>query len=298
MVVYNASLSYWVWHCSIFRKGKIMNLEEKLEDFELSLKETEKADATIKKYRTNVNAFIKYVEDKKLTKRTVIEFKEQLDSVDKYLPNTTNNYLIVLNKFFKFIDREDLCVKIIKQQNKFSVDYSLSKSDYHRLLRTTKKYEEDDNYIILRILAETGIRISELSFFKVESLSKTIKVRNKGKDREIPVKLDLLRAIRKYCRDKKIKEGLVIFNPKTNKAYADSTIWRRLKKIAGRARVNKNSVHPHAFRHYFAKCYLETYPNDIAGLADILGHNSLETTRIYTKLTNKEKELKIRNIKF
>jgi len=275
-----------------------MNLEEKLEDFELSLKETEKADATIKKYRTNVNAFIKYVEDKKLTKRTVIEFKEQLDSVDKYLPNTTNNYLIVLNKFFKFIDREDLCVKIIKQQNKFSVDYSLSKSDYHRLLRTTKKYEEDDNYIILRILAETGIRISELSFFKVESLSKTIKVRNKGKDREIPVKLDLLRAIRKYCRDKKIKEGLVIFNPKTNKAYADSTIWRRLKKIAGRARVNKNSVHPHAFRHYFAKCYLETYPNDIAGLADILGHNSLETTRIYTKLTNKEKELKIRNIKF
>ena len=124
-----------------------MNLEEKLEDFELSLKETEKADATIKKYRTNVNAFIKYVEDKKLTKRTVIEFKEQLDSVDKYLPNTTNNYLIVLNKFFKFIDREDLCVKIIKQQNKFSVDYSLSKSDYHRLLRTTKKYEEDDNYI-------------------------------------------------------------------------------------------------------------------------------------------------------
>ncbi len=275
-----------------------MNLEEKLEDFELSLKETEKADATIKKYRTNVNAFIKYVEDKKLTKRTVIEFKEQLDSVDKYLPNTTNNYLIVLNKFFKFIDREDLCVKIIKQQNKFSVDYSLSKSDYHRLLRTTKKYEEDDNYIILRILAETGIRISELSFFKVESLSKTIKVRNKGKDREIPIKLDLLRVIRKYCRDKKIKEGLVIFNPKTNKAYADSTIWRRLKKIAGRARVNKNSVHPHAFRHYFAKCYLETYPNDIAGLADILGHNSLETTRIYTKLTNKEKELKIRNIKF
>ena len=275
-----------------------MNLVEKLEDFELSLKETEKADATIKKYRTNVNAFIKYVEDKKLTKRTVIEFKEQLDSVDKYLPNTTNNYLIVLNKFFKFIDREDLCVKIIKQQNKVSVDYSLSKSDYHRLLRTTKKYEEDDNYIILRILAETGIRISELSFFKVESLSKTIKVRIKGKDREIPVNLDLIRAIRKYCRDKKIKEGLVIFNPKTNKAYADSTIWRRLKKIAGRARVNKNSVHPHAFRHYFAKCYLETYPNDIAGLADILGHNSLETTRIYTKLTNKEKELKIRNIKF
>ena len=107
----------------------------------------------------------------------------------------------------------------------------------------------------------------------------------------------MLRKLRKYCRDNKIKEGLVIFNPKTNKAYANSTIWRRLKKLAGRARISKDAVHPHALRHYFAKCYLETYPNDIAGLADILGHNSLETTRIYTKLTNKEKELKIRNIK-
>ena len=275
-----------------------MNLEEKLEEFELDLKEDEKANSTIKKYKTNIRAFIEYSKDKELSKKTVIEFKEKLDTIDECMPNTTNNYLVVLNKFFNFIGRKDLCVKIIKQQKKFSLDYSLSKSDYHRLLRTTQKYEEDDNYIILRILAETGIRISELSFFKVEELSKTMKIKNKGKVREIPVKLDLLRSIRKYCRDKKIKEGLVIFNYKTGKSYADSTIWRRLKKIAGRARVNKNSVHPHAFRHYFAKCYLETYPNDIAGLADILGHNSLETTRIYTKLTNKEKELKIRNIKF
>lgn len=275
-----------------------MNLEEKLEEFELFLKEDEKAETTIKKYKTNIRAFIEFSKDKKLCKKTVIEFKEKLDQVDEYLPNTTNNYLVVINKFLNFIGKNDLCVKIIKQQKKFSLEYSLSKSDYHRLLRTAKKYEEYDNYIILRILAETGIRISELAFFKIEDLDKTMKIKKKGKVREIPVKLDLLREIRKYCRDRKIKEGLIIFNPKTGKAYADSTIWRRLKKLAGRARISKDAVHPHAFRHYFARCYLETYPNDIAGLADILGHNSLETTRIYTKLTNKEKELKIRNIKF
>lgn len=275
-----------------------MNLEAKLEEFELFLKEDEKAEKTIEKYKTNIKAFIEFSKDKELTKRTVIEFKEKLDQVDEYLPNTTNNYLVVINKFLNFIGKKDLCVKVIKQQKKFSLEYSLSKSDYHRLLRTTKKYEEYDNYIILRILAETGIRISELAFFKIEDLDKTMKIKKKGKVREIPVKLDLLREIRKYCRDRKIKEGLIIFNPKTGKAYANSTIWRRLKKLAGRARINKDAVHPHAFRHYFAKCYLETYPNDIAGLADILGHNSLETTRIYTKLTNKEKELKIRNIKF
>ena len=275
-----------------------MDLEAKLEEFELFLKEDEKAEKTIEKYKANIKAFIEFSKDKELTKRTVIEFKEKLDQVDEYLPNTTNNYLVVINKFLNFIGKKDLCVKVIKQQKKFSLEYSLSKSDYHRLLRTAKKYEEYDNYIILRILAETGIRISELAFFKIEVLDKTMKIKKKGKVREIPVKLDLLREIRKYCRDRKIKEGPIIFNPKTGKAYADSTIWRRLKKLAGRARINKDAVHPHAFRHYFAKCYLETYPNDIAGLADILGHNSLETTRIYTKLTNKEKELKIRNIKF
>ena len=275
-----------------------MDLEAKLEEFELFLKEDEKAEKTIEKYKTNIKAFIEFSKDKELTKRIVIEFKEKLDQVDEYLPNTTNNYLVVINKFLNFIGKKDLCVKVIKQQKKFSLEYSLSKSDYHRLLRIAKKYEEYDNYIILRILAETGIRISELAFFKIEDLDKTMKIKKKGKVREIPVKLDLLREIRKYCRDRKIKEGPIIFNPKTGKAYADSTIWRRLKKLAGRARINKDAVHPHAFRHYFAKCYLETYPNDIAGLADILGHNSLETTRIYTKLTNKEKELKIRNIKF
>lgn len=275
-----------------------MNLEKKLDEFILSLKEDEKADKTITKYKTNIRAFIEFSKDKELNKETVIEFKNKLDTIDEYMPNTTNNYLVVLNKFFKFIDREDLCVNVIKQQKKFSVEYSISKSDYHRLLRQTKKDGSIQDYLICRILAETGIRVSELIYIKIENLSKTIMVRNKGKIREIPVKLDLLRELRKYCRDNKIKEGLVIFNPKTNKAYANSTIWRRLKKLAGRARISKDAVHPHALRHYFAKCYLETYPNDIAGLADILGHNSLETTRIYTKLTNKEKELKIRNIKF
>ena len=137
-----------------------MDLEAKLEEFELFLKEDEKAEKTIEKYKTNIKAFIEFSKDKELTKRTVIEFKEKLDQVDEYLPNTTNNYLVVINKFLNFIGKKDLCVKVIKQQKKFSLEYSLSKSDYHRLLRTAKKFVELDNYIILRILAETGIRFS------------------------------------------------------------------------------------------------------------------------------------------
>lgn len=273
-------------------------LIEKLEEFLLKQKEEEKAVATIAKYKTNIESFISFVAEKELTKSVVIDFKRKLDTVDQFVPNTMKNYLIVVNKFLKFIDRADLCVDIIKQQKTFSAEYSISKSDYHRLLRTALRYDEKDNYIILKILAETGIRISELSFFKVENIDKIIYVKNKGKWREIPIKLDLIHEIRKYCRESKIKTGLVIFNPKTKKAYDNSTIYRRLKKIAGRARVNKKHIHAHAFRHFFARCYLDTYPDDIAGLADILGHKSLETTRIYTKMTNKEKELKLRKVKF
>lgn len=273
-------------------------LEEKLKEFILKEKEEEKSVATIKKYESNLKVFIKFLNNRELTKLEIINFKKKLDTVDQFVPNTMNSYLISINKFLKFIELNDLCVDIIKQQKKFSIDYSITKSDYHRLLRTALKYNEKDNYIILKILAETGIRISELSFFKVETINKIILVKNKGKFREIPIKLDLIHEIRKYCRDSKIKKGLIIFNPKTLKSYDNSTIYRRLKKIAGKAKVNKSHIHAHAFRHFFARCYLDTYPDDISGLADILGHKSLETTRIYTKMTNKEKELKLRKVKF
>lgn len=275
-----------------------MNLNDKLNKFVLKEREEEKAVATINKYESNIKSFISFVDNRELNKEIILDFKDKLDTIDKFVPNTTNSYLISVNKFLKFIGRNDLCVKILKQQTKFSLKYSLTKSDYHRLCRFALKDKDKQNYIILKILAETGIRISELSYFTIENLDKVISIKNKGKYREITIKLDLLHLIRKYCRDNKIKKGPIIFNPKTKKEYADSTIWRRLKKLAGQARVNKNHVHAHAFRHYFAVCYLESYSNDIAGLADILGHSSLETTRIYTKMTNKEKELKLRKVKF
>ena len=228
-------------------------LEEKLKEFILKEKEEEKSVATIKKYESNLKVFIKFLNNRELTKLEIINFKKKLDTVDQFVPNTMNSYLISINKFLKFIELNDLCVDIIKQQKKFSIDYSITKSDYHRLLRTALKYNEKDNYIILKILAETGIRISELSFFKVETINKIILVKNKGKFREIPIKLDLIHEIRKYCRDSKIKKGLIIFNPKTLKSYDNSTIYRRLKKIAGKAKVNKSHIHAHAFRHFFAR---------------------------------------------
>ena len=137
-------------------------LEEKLKEFILKEKEEEKSVATIKKYESNLKVFIKFLNNRELTKLEIINFKKKLDTVDQFVPNTMNSYLISINKFLKFIELNDLCVDIIKQQKKFSIDYSITKSDYHRLLRTALKYNEKDNYIILKILAETGIRISEI----------------------------------------------------------------------------------------------------------------------------------------
>lgn len=270
--------------------------ESKLKEFEDFLLEDEKGSKTINKYKINISNFIKYMTNKDLSKTNIIKFKENLKEKGLKI-STINNYIVSVNKFLKFIERKDLCIKVPKLQKKFSIKYSISRSDYKRLLRVSIKHDEED-YIILRILAETGIRVSEMCYFVIEKLDRTIIVTNKGKTREITISLDLLRCLRKYCRENHIRKGCVVFNRKTGKPYADSTIWRRLKKVAGKARVNLKAIHPHAFRHYFGVRYLETYPEDYLGLADILGHSSLETTRIYSALTAKEKESKLRKVKF
>ncbi len=274
-------------------------LKIKLEEWITLLENDEKSSNTLKKYKTNVNSFINYCEAKELNKKTVREFKNKLDQVDKFLPNTTNSYIIAINKFLKYIGYGDLTVNIIKVQKKYSLEEYMTLTDYRRLKKFTLNHGDEQSYFIFRVLGETGIRISELQYFTVENLSNTMIVQNKGKKREIIVKIDLLRDLRKYIRKFNIKRG-PIFPRKNNscETITANAIWKRMKKWAGLARIKKELVHPHAFRHLFARQYLEAYPDDIVGLANLLGHNSLDTTRIYTQLSNKEKELKLRKVKF
>ena len=187
----------------------------------------------------------------------------------------------------------------MRKQHAASNSEILSLSDYKRLLRFAKRLGQEDTYLIMKILAMTGIRIEELSFFTVENVKTNyIYVRNKGKERSIIIRQDLARELRQYCRNNGIKEGVIFFCKTKGKMMAKSTIWRRMQRIAGVARVGKNKVHAHSFRHLFAKMFLEEYNGSIAELADILGHNSLETTRIYAKTTDEEKRRKLERIKF
>lgn len=260
----------------------------------------EYSNNTLNQYKANVLKFLNWLsDDENITKDTTIKYKEYLYSLNPR-PKTSsiNTWIIELNKFLKWLKLDDLTIKKIKQQTKNSNEEVLSISDYKRLLRISKSIGNMKLYYIMKVLAMTGIRISELKFFTVESIkSNYIPAFNKGKERNLIVRQDLARELRKYCRDNNIKTGCIFKGEKQDKLVF-STIWRQMKKVSGKARVNKNKVHAHSFRHLFAQVFLEEYSDNITELADILGHNSLETTRLYTRTSNAQKKSKLEKLNF
>lgn len=262
----------------------------RLDDFIIFLRRLEKADRTLSKYRSDVTKFIDFLDhNNDISKDDVIAFKKTLTDSD-YEPSSINSYIVAINKFLYWCGNKDMKVKQLKMQQKTSLDEVISSADYKRLLRFAKKLGHDDIYLIMKIIATTGIRIGELKYFTVEGIqSFYINVRNKGKDRIIILTQELARELRKYCRDHHIKSGR-LFN------LSEVTIWRKMKSIAGSAKVNKSIVHAHSFRHLFAKEFMEEYNNPM-DLADILGHSRLETTRIYTRSTNEEKRKKLEKMR-
>ena len=262
------------------------------------MKYEEKAENTLKKYKKNIQYFISYLNNAEINKDKTLEFKKHLIE-KKFRTATINNYIVTVNKFLKYIGLKECTVKQIKQQQKSSLNEMLTVADYKRLLRFAKKYNRMDLYYIMKILAMTGIRISELEYFTVENLKTNyIDVQNKGKERVIVIRQDLIRELRKYCRSNGIRNGYIFRGEIKGKMINKSTIWRNMKMIAGKARVKKTKVHAHSFRHLFSKLYLEEHTGNITELADILGHNSLETTRIYTRTSTEEKRIKIEQIKY
>lgn len=271
-----------------------------LTEFITELKYNEKATRTLNKYDHNIKYFINLlVDEKEITKDDVLEFKRHLIEDEKFRTSTVNNYIVSVNKFLKWCNLNHLTVKQIKQQRKSSLNEVLSLTDYKRLLRIAKTNNKNDTYLIMKILAMTGIRIDELKYFRFENLKTNyINVNNKGKERVIVLRQDLYREIKQYCRTNKITHGYIFQGEIKGKMPDKSTIWRRMRRIAGQARVKISKVHAHSFRHLFAKMFLEEYNGAVTELADILGHNSLETTRIYSRTTDEEKRKKLERISF
>lgn len=290
-------------------------LEEKLEEYLEEELADEKAKNTMIHYRHVVTMFITSLPSGELSKKDFLDFKEKL--LQKYKPKTVNNYIVIVNKFIKFVEitsNEDLsefdfnklkkfyskkALKNIKIQQEASLKEVLEPADLKRMLRVAKKNGEMDLYYIMKIIAFTGVRAEELKVFTVENLeSNYIKVSNKGKIRNVIVRQDLRRELLKHCKENNISTGYIFPGKKPGTMIHSTTIYKRLKKLAGSCRgIQKSKVHAHSFRHLFAIKFMQE-GGDISELADILGHSSIETTRIYVRTTDKMKKERLEKMKY
>lgn len=299
-------------------KSSLIELKDKFIEEEIN---DEKSKKTIEHYKHVIDMFIDSIQGDQVVKADVISFKQSLQDKN-YKPKTIGNYLVILNKFLKFSsvvdkgypfrfahtgeyiklvttgDIEDLTVKNIKIQNKSSLIEMLEPIDLKRLMHWARKLGREDMYLIMKIISYTGIRAEELKVFTVENIkSNYIEVKNKGKIRNVILRNDLKRELIRYCKDNDIKEGYIFKGKKEGSMMHSTTIFKQLKNIASAAKVKKSKVHAHSFRHLFAVKFIED-GGDLAELADILGHSSVETTRIYTMTTDEMKRKKMENLSY
>ena len=263
-------------------------MEDRLEEFKLRCISDELAPNTIDKYEVNIKEFLEFMENKETSKDNIIAFKEYLRSgaVNKgkgYALSTVNNKLISVNKYLEYMNMSEYKVNTLKEQTRTLQD-GLSQIDFDRIRRMSVTKNRPQDTLILDVLRHTGIRISELEFFTVEAVKKGyMLVENKGKTRKVPIIKSLSRQALKYAKENNITTGSIILGQK-DKPIHRNTVFKHLKWLSGQARVTKSKVYAHAIRHLFAKAWLKKNNNNILALADILGHESLETTRIYTRM--------------
>lgn len=272
----------------------ILIYNENISSYLEYLTSKERAINTIKMYKSNLLKLSNFFTTNNLfeiTKENLIAYKKYLQLTFKV--SSVNIYLLSINQYFHWLGVDELKLKLFKIQTQNSLDNSMNKTDYDRMLRWAKKLDKYKMYCIMRTLAGTGIRIDELKYITVETIKLGIcQVNNKGKIRNVILNTSLIKELNNYCQTNNIKSGIIFHGRDKNKLLDKSYIWRQLQYIAGQARVKKSKIYPHSFRHLFAKTYMETI-GDLLDLADILGHSSLETTRIYTRSTTQEKKLKL-----
>ena len=252
-----------------------------LEEYADYLQEEEKSVATITKYIRDVSMFADWLKNGDLTKGLVLQYKELL--LESYAPASVNSILSSLNSFFMYREWYHLKVKTVKIQRQLfaSQDKELTKVEYERLLSAAKKKSNRKLYYLLQTICSTGIRVSELRFVTVESLrARKAIIHLKGKVRLVILPEQLCRFLLCYTKEQGIKKGPV-FVTKRGTPLDRSNIWKMMKSLCESAGVAKEKVFPHNLRHLFARTYY-SIQKDIVRLADILGHSSVNTTRIYT----------------
>lgn len=259
---------------------------EQIHLFEKSLQEAEKSPITIEKYMRDVHKFMRFIEGKKVTKELVIAYKQKLVE-SQYAVTSINSMLASINAFLKFLEWPELQVKGIRIQKQIycAEEKELTKNEYQRLLEAAKG--KPRLRLLLQTICSTGIRVSEVKYFTVEAVrTGEIHVQCKNKNRIVLIPNKLKRILLKYAKQNQIKKGM-IFRTKTGKPLDRSNIWAEMKRLYKEANVNPAKIFPHNLRKLFARMFYKM-DKDIAKLADILGHSSINTTRIYIISTGAE----------
>lgn len=256
----------------------------------------ERSAATVEKYIRDAAAFAAYAREDEITKETVIGYKKRLQG--RYAVRSVNSMLASINSLFVFLGWHDLKVKMLKLQRQVFCpeEKELTRAEYARLCRAAERRRSQRLSLILQTIGGTGIRVSELRHITVEAARRGEAVVNcKSKTRTVFIVKALRQKLLRYAAGQGIEDGM-IFVTRTGKPISRTNIWREMKALCREAAVNPAKVFPHNLRHLFARVFYGV-EKDIARLADVLGHSSINTTRIYIVSAGSEHRRRMENMR-
>ncbi len=256
--------------------------------------EEELSEGTRTIYVREARQMEEYLSGRSVSKKLMVDYKKYLGTLE-IAQSTQNLKIVAVNRYLKFLGCRDCMIKPNRIQAGQSLEDVITMEEYKELLTYAKESGRDKYYAIIKTLAMTGIRISELKYFTVEALEKKfIRITNKKKTREICLPDNLVKVLSDYCHRAGNDSG-VIFRGKGEQPISRIAVYQMLVKMADEIGIKKGKVHPHSFRHLFAITYMVHFSN-LFELADLLGHSSLETTRIYARSTLKERGQKMNEL--
>lgn len=276
-------------------KGRFLT-DKLVTEFSAHLKNEEKSQNTTEKYLRDVRIFSAHFRGTEITKEMVIAYKSKL-LAEHYAVRSVNSMLASLNSLFTFLGWSDCKVKSMKLQRQIYCpeEKELTKAEYLRLVNTAKRKGKERLNLILQTICGTGIRVSELEYITVEAAkSGKAVVALKGKTRSVFLVKELQKKLLRYATEQNISSG-TIFITRNGKPLSRTNIWREMKGLCQEAGVHPQKVFPHNLRHLFARVFYGI-EKDIAKLADILGHSSINTTRIYIISTGSEHRKRMENM--
>ena len=287
-------------HLYIGGDNKMNMLMQSYKDY---LNNEEKSSNTIEKYMRDIGQFMLYLDEcnvnnvQEIAKENVIAYKKKL-ILENYAARSINSMLASISSFLRYVGREDCLVKNIRIQRQIycKEEQELTKSEYLKLLQTAENEGNMRLSLIMQTICSSGIRVGELKFITVEAIrcGKAV-VSLKGKTRHIFIVSKLRKLLLKYASSKGITSGS-LFVTRSGKNISRTNIWREMKLLCTKAHVNQKKVYPHNLRHLFAKTFYKL-KKDIVKLADVLGHSSINTTRIYITSTGYEHRRHMENMK-